>query len=135
MRIKKYIRYLFGIVFLVFVLNKLYLRSWILKNKPTPALEVITYSIPNLIEAIMGTIALTGIILRLKDRFQIKINDAWAYVISTCISSIYVISQELKFHNIGGNNTYDFNDLMASIIGLIVTLGLLLFLGFREKSS
>lgn len=44
------------------------------------------------------------------------------YLIAVCVTSIYVISQELEYHNLGGNNVYDPYDLIASIIGLIITL-------------
>lgn len=133
MRIKQYIRYLFATVFFVFILNKFYLRPWVLKNGSAPIVKGIVYSLPNLVEAIMGTIVVTALMLRLRDNTQIKTNDTSIYVISTFISALYVISQELKYHNLGGNNTYGFNDIIASIIGLTIILGLLLFFGFREE--
>ena len=108
--IKKHIRYLFGIVFLLFLLNKIFIRPWILENEPAPFFEVISYSIPNLIEAIMGTIILTGILYQMRQYFNNKlgaINDLLVNILAVGVVSIYVFSQELKFHNLGGNNVYD----------------------------
>ena len=89
---------------------------------------------PNLIEAVMDTAVVTMILLNLKDRFQKQVSDKLVYFISTSLSGIYVITQELKIHNLGGNNVYDFNDLIASIIGLSFTLGTFIVFGFRENS-
>ncbi len=134
--IKKYIRYLFGMAILVFIMNKLYLRPWILENETPNVLLIFTYSIPNLIEAIIGTIILTGILLQVRQYFNKKfgsIKDTYIHIIAVSIASIYVISQELKFHNLGGNNVYDPYDIVASIIGLIGTFVIIQLLGFTEK--
>jgi hypothetical protein len=133
--IKKYIRYLFGVSIFVFILNKLFLRPWILENNLSDFLLVATYSIPNLIEAIIGTLILTGILLQTRQYFKEKfgsIKDTYIYQIAVTITAIYVIYQELKFHNLGGNNVYDPYDLVASIIGLIGTFVIIELLGFTE---
>ena len=49
------------------------------------------------------------------------------------MATIYVISQELKFHNLGGNNVYDPYDLIASITGLIGTFVVIQIFGFVYK--
>ncbi|MDN5202711.1 hypothetical protein QQ008_15080 [Fulvivirgaceae bacterium BMA10] len=134
-RIKKYVRYLFGLAFLVFVLNKLYLRPWVLKNELPYFFQVIVYSIPNFIEAIMGTTVITGLSFRILRWSGKKISDFHIYLFSTGIASIYVISQELKYHNIGGNNVYDPNDLIASILGLGMMLVFFQTFGFLEKKK
>ena len=134
--IKKYIRYLFGVSIFVFILNKLYLRPWILENNLSDFFLVVTYSIPNLIEAIIGTLILTGILLQTRQYFKKKIGsikDTYIYQIAVTITAIYVISQELKFHNLGGNNVYDPYDLVASIIGLIGTFAIIHLVGFTEN--
>ena len=59
--------------------------------------------------------------------------DIYIYQIAVTITAIYVISQELKFHNLGGNNVYDPYDLIASIIGLIGTFVIIKLLGFMEN--
>ena len=130
--IKKYVRYLFGIGFAIFILNKFYLRPWVIKNELSTLFQIVVFSIPNLIEAILGTLVLTGILLHLRQYFdQIKnIKDPTIYLIAVGISSLYVISQELKFHNLGGNNVYDPYDLIASIIGLLITFAIIKKFGF-----
>ena len=134
--IKKYVRYLFGIAILVFILNKLYLRPWILENDVPDIFLIVTYSIPNLIEAVIGTLILTGILLQTRQYFNQKfgnLKDIHIYVLAVSLASIYVISQELKFHNFGGNNFYDPNDLIASIVGLIGTFVVIQNFGFVNK--
>lgn len=49
------------------------------------------------------------------------------------IASLYVISQELKFHSLGGNNVYDPYDIAASLIGIAATFIVIQRFGFTEK--
>jgi len=132
-QIKNYVRYLFGVSILLFILNKLYLRPWILENELSGFVLILTYSIPNLIEAIIGTLILTGILLQLRQSFNDKlgtIKDVNLRILAVVIATIYVISQELKFHNLGGNNVYDPYDLIASIMGLMGTFAVIQIFGF-----
>jgi hypothetical protein len=99
---------------------------------------IVTYSIPNLVEAIIGTLILTGILLQIRQHFNKKfgsIKDTYIHILAVCIASIYVISQELKFHNLGGNNVYDPYDIVASLIGLIATFGIIQLFGFIKKKK
>ena len=135
-QIKKYVRYLFGISILLFILNKLYLRPWILENELSGFVLILTYSIPNLLEAIIGTLILTGILLQIQQSFNDKmgtIKDINIRILAVVIATIYVISQELKFHNLGGNNVYDPYDLIASITGLMGTFVVIQIFGFVYK--
>ena len=134
--IKKYVRYFFGISIVIFILNKIYLRPLVLKNNLSEFFQTIVLSIPNLIEAIIGTLILTGILLQVRQYFNEKtghIKDTYIHLIALSLSSFYVISQELKFHNLGGNNVYDPYDLIASIIGLTMTFGVIQVFGFADK--
>lgn len=134
-QIKKYVIYLFGICIALFMLNKLFFRNWILKNNPPEFLKTITLSIPNLIEAIIVTLLLTGILLQIRKIYYIKLKflkTKHLHFIASGAASVYVISQELKFHNLGGNNVYDPNDLIASAIGLIGILVIIYFFGFAK---
>ncbi len=129
---------MFGLAALAFILNKMYIRPWILKQELPEVLQVITYSIPNLIEAIIGTLILTGILLQGRQYFREKlgsIRDISIHLLAVSLTAIYVLSQELKWHNIGGNNVYDPYDIMASIIGLIGTFGVIQLFGFVEKEK
>ncbi len=134
--IKKHIRYLFGIAFLVFILNKFFLRPWILEHDITGIILIFTNSIPNMIEGIIGTLLLTGILLQGQLYFKKKLGamkNTHVHILAIIITSIYVISQELKFHNLGGNNVYDFYDLIASIIGMAMTFALIQRYGFTDR--
>lgn len=131
--IKKYIRYLFGWAILIFFFNKFFLRAWVLGNETFNFFQIIVFSLPNLIEAIIGTLILTGILFQLKQYFNKKTKDINIYLIAVIISAFYIISQELKLHNIGGNNVYDIYDLIASVIGLIITFLIFQTFGFIEK--
>jgi hypothetical protein len=135
-RIRKYVRYLFVLTILLFALNKFYLRPWVLENKLPELFQILVFSIPNFIEAIVGTIIFTGILLQLRQYLSKKIGhikDIYVHLIAVVLTAIYVISQEFKFHNLGGNNLYDLYDVIASIIGLLLAFGLIRVFGFVEK--
>lgn len=136
--IKKYVRYLFGIAILIFFLNKFYLRPWVLGNELPEFFQIVVFSIPNLVEGIVGTLALTGILLQLRQYFNKKagkVNDTIVYLIAVSMAGVYVLSQEFKFHNLGGNNVYDPYDVIASIIGLSLTFGLIQVCGFVDEPT
>jgi len=136
--IKKYVIYLFGISILIFVQNKLYIRKWIIDNESPDFLLIVTYSIPNLIEAIIVTLILTGVLLQLREYFNKQlgsIKTVYIHVIASILAAVYVITQELKFLNLGGNNVYDPNDLLASLIGLIGTFLIIQFLAFINETE
>ncbi|SFN87077.1 hypothetical protein [Salegentibacter flavus] len=136
--VKKYVRYLFGIAILVFILNKLFIRPWLLENDVPGIFLIVTYSIPNLIEATVVTLLLTGILLQIRQLFNRKfgsIKDRYIHISAVCLASIYVISQEIKLHNLGGNNVYDPYDIVASLLGLLATFGIIQLFGFTEKKN
>lgn len=78
----------------------------------------ITYSLPNLMEAIMGSLVVL-IFLESWNRSGPNVKSIFIHLIGITLAGIYVITQELKWHNLGGNNVYDPNDLVASVIGLV----------------
>jgi len=129
---------LFGIAVIIFMLNKLYVRKWILENDLPEYLLIVSYSIPNLIEAIIVTLLLTGILLQVRQYFNKKfglIKTNYIHIIASSLAAVYVITQELKFHNLGGNNVYDPNDLWASIVGLVGTFVMMRLFGFTEQTQ
>ena len=135
-KIKKYVIYLFGVAIMVFILNKLYFRPWILKNDVSELLKILTNSIPNLIESIIGTLILIGILLQARQHYKKRfslIKPLHIHIVALVIAATYVISQELKFHNLGGNNVYDLYDLIASFIGLIGTFGIVRVFGLTDE--
>ena len=134
MTVKKHIRYLFGIAFLLFLLNKFYLRLWVLENELSGLFQIFVFSLPNFSEAILGTLLLTGILMQLRLYLPKpnKMKNSLIYLAAVAISTVYVISQELEFHNLGGNNVYDPYDIMASIIGLLMTFLIVKRFGFSD---
>jgi uncharacterized membrane protein len=137
-RINKYVPYLFGLSILLFLMNKVYLRPWILENEVLGLPLIVTNSLPNFLEAIIGTLILTGILLQIYHSFireKRKIKVVYLHILAVLIASIYVIAQELKFHNLGGNNIYDPYDLLASFVGLIGTFGVIQLFGFSKDTT
>jgi uncharacterized membrane protein len=137
-RINKYVPYLFGLSILLFLMSKVYLRPWILENEVLGLPLIVTNSLPNFLEAIIGTLILTGILLQIYHSFireKRKIKVVYLHILAVLIASIYVIAQELKFHNLGGNNIYDPYDLLASFVGLIGTFGVIQLFGFSKDTT
>ncbi|WP_421896310.1 hypothetical protein [Marinoscillum sp.] len=120
-KIKPYVIYLFVGMFVMFALNKLLLRPFVLQNDLANALQVMVLSFPNFAEAVMGTMVLTGILFRVKHITLQKVTflqPGHVFLAAAILAAIYVIFGELRVHNLGNNNTYDPNDLIASVIGL-----------------
>lgn len=138
MQIKKYVPYVFGISLFMFMANKFFLRPWVLENDLLPLFQLIVLSLPNLIEAIMGAFLLTGLFFRLRIRFSGRVgafSNGLIYLLAVVVAGLYVSLQELKVHNLGGKNVYDPNDLVFSLIGLLIAFGVLSIFGFLEESN
>ena len=136
--IQKYVSYLFLAVFIMFLLNRFYVRPFVLENDYPDLYQIVVLSLPNFSEAVMGTLLLTGILFQLRQFLGKKFRPfktTYVYLTALILASIYVLSQELKFHNIGGNNVYDPYDLVASIIGLTLTYMTIRKFGFLEISE
>ncbi|MEM7574511.1 MAG: hypothetical protein AAF433_16525 [Bacteroidota bacterium] len=50
---------------------------------------------------------------------RLKLSNQNIYLLAVLLAAIYVTTQELKIHNLGGANIYDPNDLIFSGIGLL----------------
>ena len=122
LRIKSYIRHLNWLVILVIAGNKFLLRPWVREHFDPSVGLIIVNSLPNFVEAVIGTVALSGIGLVLRARFPqflSNLKENTVYVTATLLASIYVLTQEFNLHSLGGNNTYDPYDVVASVTGLI----------------
>ncbi len=111
-------------------------RPWVIETGQSGFFLAIAYSLPNFIEAIMGTILITGILsyLRLKLPNHLSdLSDTTLFFTATILTATYVLTQEFKLHNVGGNNSYDFNDVLASIAGLIAVNLILIRFGFVDQ--
>ena len=94
------------------------IRKGVLANNPSEFIQIFLLSFPNFCEGVIGVLTLTilGLLINRRLRFKNEI----IYLLATVLATIYVVTQELKIHNLGGKNVYDPNDLIFSIIGLIV---------------
>lgn len=130
LRLRTHARVLFLGAFFAFVLNKLVVRP-ALEGTEIRALEVFIYSFPNFCEAVMGVTLVSLLLLTVRERVASlrSARDRPIYLVATVFSAAYVISQEFGVHNLGGNNVFHPNDVVASVIGLVATCGLYLRYG------
>ena len=138
MAVRGYVIPLFLLSAIGFAVNKFVARPWILESEPPGFLRVFVLSFPYFAEAIMGTLLLAGIATELRSRFRGqlgRLGNPALYGVSSCVAAFYVLSQEATLHNLGGNNTYDPYDVLASVLGLALTHGLLLRYQFHEGSA
>ena len=127
-------------VALLFISNKFFLRPYILENEFPEFLNIFVLSFPNLCEAILGGLLLTNIGLFIKQKFlktPSSITENHIYIFAVLATAIYVLLQEFKIHNLGGNNVYDPFDVLFSLIGLLTVYFILLYLkpviSFEQK--
>tara|TARA_R110000868_G_scaffold304437_7_gene565042 strand:+ start:12473 stop:12973 length:501 start_codon:yes stop_codon:yes gene_type:complete len=140
-RYSKPILYTYLVVFLTFPIIKGILRPWAISTIPDSFFTTALFSYPNFAEAVLGLSSVSTILFVFRnwcrERFDRNLfQDEFLYLISGFLSAVFVITQELKIHDLGGENIYDINDIYASCIGLIFTLSLLFKYGvFTQKNS
>lgn len=121
-RIKPYIFFVFITTMIMFILNKFIVRPLIIESEIGGIVLILTNSVPNLFEAIIGTINVAGILSFIQHKYfqyHTIIKDQYIFSAAFILAAVFVITQELKIHNLGGQNIYDPYDLIASIIGLL----------------
>lgn len=117
-------------VIVLFAILKL-IRPSVLDSDSPELLKLCLLSLPNFFEGIIGVLTLTAIGLYLNDKLPkkiIRLTNFFIYVLATVLAGIYVLTQEFKIHNIGGNNVFDQNDVIFSIAGLMVGLAIVIWL-------
>lgn len=128
-----------GLSALAFLVNRHAVRPWVLHNVDEGLATVMVNSLPNLVEAIIGTIDIAIVIflvVRANTWLRRRIGYMTMYVAATTIAGFFVISSELNWIRIRGPNVYDPNDIIASVIGLFMILFLLTRFGLvREQES
>ena len=117
---------LFTVLFIFFK----FIRPPILKSESPEFFKNILLSLPNFFESVIGVLIVTGIGLVLNDRLikKYQIGLKTIYIVSVIMAGIYVITQEFKIHNLGGNNVFDKNDLIYSVIGLLIGFSIILWI-------
>lgn len=121
------------LVIILFIFLKWSRRSIVEQGVPE-FIEITLYSLPNFWEAIAGTITLTAIGLVANHKLLLpakRLQEYSIYLLSIIIGGVFVITQELKIHNLGGDNIYDPYDLGFSITGLIFSY--LLFIKLKPS--
>ncbi|REJ85748.1 MAG: hypothetical protein DWQ36_08195 [Acidobacteria bacterium] len=116
----------------LFLLNKLVVRPAVLSRDAPRWAEVFVLSMPNAVEAILGTLVLAGLLVVLKLRrggALAAVPDLALHGLATVLAAAYVVTQELNWHRLGGQNVYDPWDLAASTAGLLLALGFLVRFG------
>lgn len=109
------------LVILLFAFNKIVLRPFVLARDFPAVADIFVLSFSNFCEAIVGVFSLTYIGLVINHRWVSparRFSNAALYHIATLVAGVYVILQEFKVHNLGGNNVYDPWDVLFSVIGL-----------------
>ena len=112
--------------------NKLWLRPRVLEADAPVWLDIFVLSVPNTIESLVGLTWLATVFMLLKDRgagFVSGLGERTIYLSLTAFVAVYVITQEVRLHDLGGRNVYDPWDVVGSVVGILVVLVLLLTRG------
>jgi hypothetical protein len=127
-----------GLSALAFLVNRHAVRPWVLNNVDGGPATVMANSLPNFLEAIIGTIDIAIILLIIVRRsvwLDRRIGRTTIYVVATVLAGLFVVSCELNWIRFRGPNVYDSNDLVASILGLLMILFLLFRFGLIKEHS
>ena len=121
-----------------FVLNKHLLRSWVLQRVESGPFVILVNSLPNLVEAVVGTVTLAGMLMSLRENSESLarwLTDSRLYFGATILAAAFVVPQELNWINLDGNSVYDPYDMAASILGLIAINRMLVRFGLVTRRS
>ena len=128
-----------GLCALAFLLNRHIVRPWVLENVVSGPVTVVVNSLPNLVEAIVGTIWIAGTLLDIWRRVggpRFYLDCTYIYKVATVIAGLFVILSEVNWIRFRGPNVYDPNDLAASVLGLFLVYFLLVRFGlFYEREA
>ena len=135
-RIRPYVIRVYLGSILAFFLVKGAIRPWVLARDFWVALDVIVLSFPNLVEAIVGISNVYGLILIAKHRgvfWMGKRSDRFVLFVSGALTGLFVLTQELGLHHLGGNNVTDPFDVAASIVGIVLMMTIFSRYGFFKE--
>lgn len=106
-----------------FLVNKFVVRPLTLHSALPRWVEVVVYSSPNLMEAIVGMTVIAVLLLlarRRYPRFRAWTSELTVYALTAGLAGTFVLTQEFKLHDLGGRNVYDPWDAVASAVGVVV---------------
>lgn len=108
-------------IIILFVFGKGVLRPYLLEGDFPLFMDIFVLSLPNFFEGITGVLSLTFIGLYLNHRFnKHRLSNLMIYLLAVILATVFVLTQEFKLHNLGGNNVYDPYDVLFSIVGLCI---------------
>jgi hypothetical protein len=136
MKIRLYLWFIIIISGLAYLLNRHFIRPLVTQDNISGAFIVIINSLPNFVEAIVGTVLLTGMLFSLREYSNLaifKMEDSKLFLVVFIIALIYSFLQELNWFNHRIDNVVDPFDFIASLTGLIIMNRLLNQFGFVKK--
>ena len=135
MPLSRPVTYLICVSAAAFLLNRHVIRPWVLETVEAGPAVVLVDSLPNLIEAVVGTVLVAGFLLTLRERSArsaSQITESRLYLLASAMAGVFVVSQELNWFVLLRHNIYDPFDVTASILGLVVTNRFLTRFGLVE---
>lgn len=93
------------------IANKFFFRPLVPEADGPTILQSVVLSLPNTIEAIMGTTIVTAILAWAQRRFQPQFDRvpvAGVALLGTLIAGVYAFTQEFKLHMLGGRHVIKF---------------------------
>lgn len=127
-----------GICIVTFLCHRHAIRPWVLDRFQSGLVVVVANSFPNFLEGIMGSISLASFGLWFKNRNGNWDPDNETPIYFNCVTVIaaaYVIPQELNWFAITRENTFDPNDVFASITSLLFINRILVSTGLFAYSA
>jgi hypothetical protein len=136
MKIRLYLWFIIIISGLAYLLTRHLIRPMVIEDNISSPFMVIINSLPNFVEAIVGTVLLTGMLFSLREYSNLaifKMEDSKLFLAVFIIALIYTVLQELNWLNHRTDNVVDPFDFIASLTGLIIMNRLLNQFGFVKK--
>jgi len=127
-----------GLSTFAFLINRHVARPWVLENMDGGISTIMVNSLPNLVEAIIGTIDVAIVlcmIVRSNAWLKPRVTNSKIYVAATTIAGILVIASEMNWIRFRGPNVYDPMDIVASVLGLFTILILITHVGLIAEQS
>lgn len=136
LRLKPYLRRLYLVVLGIFVANKLWIRPWVLAQDLPQIFDTVVFSLPNAAEAVIGLGVCTAILHLARHQLRPRLDHLphlWLDITALLFTGTYVLTQEFKLHHLGGRNTFDPYDAVASVLGLLIMFAVLRRWGVVER--
>lgn len=107
---------------------KFLIRPLVLESSSIQLFHIFVLSYPNFCEAVIGSFVLVNGLRYVNEAYisnQYRFKQLPIHLLGHGLAAVYVITQELKIHNLGGANVYDPYDVLFSVIGILTSYYLL----------